>query len=84
MLRRLTESAAGQAQAEAEIRAFLRSFQRSPREAYRRYAESVTVHNCAYASALHNRTHEAQRRAAMKKLKGYETDVRSLSAEASS
>ena len=84
MLRRLTASSASQAQAEAEIRAFLRSFQRSPREDYRRYAERLVTHNCAYAAALHNGTSAAQRAAAAKKLKGYESDFRSLAADAAS
>jgi hypothetical protein len=82
LLRRLTANGASQAQAEAEIRAWLRSFQRSPRPAYRAYAERVVAHNCAYASALHNGMSGEQRRVAVKKLKGYETDFRALAADA--
>jgi hypothetical protein len=84
MLRRLTAARAGQAQAEAEIRTWVQGFQRSPREAYRGYAERVVAHNCAYASALHNGMSPEQRRAAAKKLRSYESDVRTLAADASS
>jgi hypothetical protein len=83
-LRRLTAAGAGQDQAEAEIRAWGQSFQRSPREPYRAYAERVVAHNCAYASALHNGMSAEQRRNAAKKLKGYETDFRALAADAAS
>ncbi len=84
LLRRLTAAGAGQAQAETDIRAWLQSYQRSPREAYRGYAERVVAHNCAYASALHNATTSEQRRIAVKKIKGYETDFRTLAADAAS
>lgn len=84
LLRRLTAAGAGQAQAEAEIRAWLQSYQRSPRQAYRSHAERVVAHNCAYASALHNTATAEQRRTAVKKLKGYETDFRALAADAAS
>jgi hypothetical protein len=84
MLRRLTSARAGQADAEGEVRAALQGFQRSPRESYRRYSERVVAHNCAYASALHNGMSAEQRRAAVKKLKGYETDFRTLAGEAAS
>ncbi len=84
LLRRLPASGASQAQAETELRAWTRSFQRSPREAYRSYAERVVAHNCAYASALHNGTSAEQRRAAVKKLKSYENDFRALAADAAS
>ena len=40
--------------------------------AYRRYAERLADYNCSFAAALHNATSAAQRRAAVKKLKGYE------------
>jgi hypothetical protein len=84
LLRKLTAARAGQDQAQTEIRAWLRSFQRSPREAYRSHAERVVAHNCAYASALHNGTTAEQRQAAARKLKGYETDFRALATNAAS
>jgi hypothetical protein len=84
VLRRLTSGGAGQGQAETEIRAWAQSFQRSPRDAYRGYAERVVAHNCAYASALHNGMSPEQRRAAVKKVRGYETDFRTLAADAAS
>ena len=48
------------------------------------YAERLADYNCNFASALHNTTSAAQRREAVKKLKGYEDDLRSLIAEAAS
>jgi len=66
------------------VRALFRSIDRSPNEAFRHHAERVLSYECAFASALHNSTSTAQRRAAAQKLKGYEGDLRALIAEAAS
>ena len=81
MLRRLAANRASRAEADAEIRAYAQSLQRSPREDYRRYAERLADHNCRFAAALHNLTSVEQRRGAAKKLKDYEGDLRALAAE---
>ena len=82
MLRRLAADRASRADADAEIRAYAQRLQRSPREDYRRYAERLADYNCGFAAALHNLTTVEQRRAAARKLKDYEGDLRTLAAEA--
>lgn len=67
---------------EAQVRGYVKRIERSPREDYRRYAEKVTAHNCAFAASLHNTTTEAQRKHAARKLKGYGDDVRALAGDA--
>ena len=82
ILRRLTANRAAAGDAEAEIRAFVRRFDRSPHEPYRRYAVRLTEFNCGFAAALHNLTTAEQRRLAAKKLKGYEDELRALAGDA--
>ena len=82
MLRRLAANRLGRTEADAEIRAYAQRLERSPREDYRRYAERLAEHNCGFAAALHNLTSVEQRRAAARKLKDYEGDLRALAAEA--
>jgi hypothetical protein len=85
MLRRLSAAAGGeaaQAQAQAALRAYIERARVSPREDYRRYADKLTAFNCDFAAKLHNGTSAAQRQAALQKLKGWETDVRALAADA--
>ena len=83
LIRRLATPWSNREDAEAQIRTYLGSIVRSPRESYRAYAERVLAHNCAFASSLHNTTSPAQRKAAAKKLRNYETDLRELNAGAS-
>ena len=84
LARRLRESNPGRDDAVAQVRAYLHDLDRSPREAYRRYAERLTAHQCALASALHGAASAAQRREAARRLAGYRADVRSLIGDASS
>ena len=84
LARRLRESNQGRDDAIAQVRAYLHDLDRSPREAYRRYAERLTAHQCALASALHGAASVAQRREAARRLAGYRADVRSLIGDASS
>ena len=83
MIRRLAASRATPADAGAEIRAFVQRLNRSPRENYRRYAETLIDYNCSFAAALHNLTTAEQRGTAARKLKDYEDELRSLAADAS-
>ena len=80
-LRRLRETRPTREDALVQVRAFLRSVDHSPREAYRAYVERVVAHNCALASALHNSASAAQRREAARRLAGYRNDLRALSGE---
>jgi Family of unknown function (DUF6279) len=87
MLAALTKVSAGgrpaeaaQAQAQAAVRLFAEQALRSPRSEYRAYQEKLTQENCALAAAMHNVTTTAQRQFARDKLKGWEEDVRLISA----
>ncbi|MEO7055515.1 MAG: DUF6279 family lipoprotein [Caldimonas sp.] len=82
LMRNLSAPGARRDDAEAQIRAYVRRLDRSPREPYRVYSERLVAYNCAFAATLHNATSPGQRRDAAKKLKGYETSLRELAAEA--
>ena len=83
LARRLRDSNPPRDDAIAQVRAYLHDVDRSPREAYRRYAEKLTAHQCALASALHGTASAAQRREAARRLAGYRADVRSLIGDSS-
>ena len=80
MLRRLSSESASRDTALAALRAHLERLLRSPREGYRRHMEKLQAYNCSFAASLHNTTTEAQRRAAQARFKGWEADLRALSA----
>ncbi len=82
ILRRLSAESASSDKAEAALRAYIERWSRSPREEYRRYSDTLSSFNCAFAASLHNTTSAAQRQAAVQKLKGWEADVRALAADA--
>ena len=82
MLRRLSAEGAGRDKAQAALRAYIERWSRSPREEYRRYSETLSSFNCAFAAKLHNGTNAAQRQVAVQKFKGWEADVRALAADA--
>jgi len=84
VVRQLAASRAGPAEAETEIRAYMKRLKRSPHEPFRRYQVRYVEHNCSYAAALHNLTTAEQRQKAVKKLKGYEDELRALAGEAAS
>ena len=84
IVRRLAATRATPAEAEAEIRGYLKRIERSPQEAYRRYLARLVDYNCVYAAALHNRTTAEQRQKAAKKLQGYEEELRALAGESPS
>ena len=84
MMKKVAMPGTGRDDAESQIRAYVRRLERSPRDAYRAYSERLVAYNCAVAAALHNRTTLPQRRHAVKKLKGYEVDLRELAADSAS
>ncbi len=84
IVRRLAATRASPAEAEAEIRGYLKRIERSPQEPYRRYLARLVDYNCVYAAALHNLTTAEQRQKAAKKLKGYEEELRALAGESAS
>jgi len=81
VLKRLQGTRAGRSDAENEIRAYAQRVDRSPREDYRRYADRLADHNCAFAAQLHNATTAEQRRTAASRLKSWEDDLRGLASE---
>ena len=70
--------------AQAEVKALMGSWLRSPRPAYAAYHRKVVENNCAWLAELHNSTTSEQRRHAHDKLRGWETDARALGGAASS
>ena len=84
VVRRLSAQRAGPAEAEAEVRAWLKRAARSPHEPYWRYSTKLVEYNCAYAADLHNLTTAEQRRKAVRKIKGYEDELRALAGDGAS
>jgi len=79
-LRKLQADKADLAQRTAALRVLLDRTERSPNAEYRAYQVKLTDYNCAFAAQIHNATTAAQRQKARDKLKGWEEDARSLSA----
>jgi hypothetical protein len=77
-LRRLTAEGAGADIALPALRQLADEFQRSPDGRYRTYLQRMTAHNCELSAQLHNTTTAAQRRAAVARLEGWQSDLRSL------
>jgi len=82
MMRRLLAERASSDAAQAAVRTYFERMTLSPRPDYRRYARALTEYNCQFAADLHNTTSTAQRQALVGKLKGWEADLRALSASA--
>ena len=76
--RKLGAKRAAPAEAEAEVRGWLRRIARSPNEAYWRYSVRLVEYNCVYAADLHNLMSAEQRQKAVKKVKEYEDELRAL------
>jgi len=76
------DGAMSREQAASALRAYIERIERSPRDAYRRYAERLTEFNCALAANVHNGTTAAQRRSAARKLASWEGDLRGIAAQA--
>jgi hypothetical protein len=81
MLRRLSAERAGADAAQAALRAHVKQYERSPREAYRAYVARLSAFNCGWAAGLHNAMSTAQRQAAVQRLRGWETDLRALASD---
>jgi hypothetical protein len=79
LLRRVTTERATPKQTQAALRTWFDNARKSPREGYRAQAEEVKAYNCGMFADLHNSTTPEQRQTAVKKLKGWETDLRVLS-----
>jgi hypothetical protein len=79
-VRRLLNEKASTEQVQAAVRVLVERSRRSPREAYSAYQQRLTQYNCAVAAQTHNFTTPAQRKFAAQKLKGWEGDLRALTA----
>ncbi|MCM5679342.1 DUF6279 family lipoprotein [Schlegelella sp. S2-27] len=77
-LRSLQQQRATPEQAREAIRDVYRRTVSSPNEAYRSYAQALTAYNCEFVAQLHNRTSAEQRRTAVERLRGWESDLRAL------
>lgn len=64
--------------AQAEVKALMGSWLRSPRPAYAAYQSKVVEHNCVWLAELHNSTTAEQRRHAHEKLRGWQADAKAL------
>ena len=82
LLRRLKGEGAGRDEAQAALRAYFERMTHSPRPDYRRYAQALMQYNCNFMAEVHNATSAAQRQVLVGKLKGWEGDLRALSASA--
>lgn len=70
------------AAAQAEVKALMGRWLRSPRPAYAAYQRKLLDYNCGWMAELHNTTSAEQRRHARDKLRGWESDARALAAAA--
>ncbi|HEX7438884.1 MAG TPA: DUF6279 family lipoprotein, partial [Caldimonas sp.] len=81
VLRALAGGTLPGAAAQAEIRAWLRLVDRSPREPDRLQAERIVQYNCRLAADFHNSTSAMQRQLASRKLRSWAADLRALAAD---
>lgn len=84
LLRRWTAERTSPEVVRAGLRTLGERTQRSVREPYRQYQQRLLDYNCAFAAEIHNATTPAQRQHAVKKLRGWEEDLRALAADAPS
>jgi hypothetical protein len=80
LLRQWLAERADGASVQAGLRRLALESTRSPRPAYRAYAERLNAANCALVARLHNGSSAAQRERAVARLKGWEDDLRALAA----
>jgi len=79
-LRRLAAERADHEHVVAALRTLVERVERSPDANYRAYQQRLAEYNCAFAAQIHNATSPAQRRVAHERLKGWEEDLRTISA----
>lgn len=80
-LRRWTADRASSEVVRAGLKTLAQHTLQSKRESYRNYQQRLLDYNCALAADIHNATTPAQRQKAVKKLRGWEEDLRALSGE---
>ena len=77
-LRKLTERRTDFDAARESLRGLLARFLASPDPGYREYQQALIEEGCRQASVLHNSTTPAQRESAVRRLRGYQRDLREL------
>ena len=80
-LRKIAGQRIALSEARALVHAYMERAQVSPDAAYRQYQETLVAENCRLIAQLHNSTTPAQREQAVKKLRGWQRDLRELSAQ---
>lgn len=80
LLRRLLAERADGDQRLAAMRMLALRTEHSPDPEYRAYQSRLAEYNCAFAARIHNATTPAQRQRARDTLKGWEEDLRALTA----
>jgi len=80
-LGRLVETHPAPSEAQQAMRNLVQRFNRPPSEEWQRYEQRLLAYNCNFAAELHNSSSAAQRDNALKRLKGWEADLRSLNGQ---
>jgi len=80
-LTRLIETRPAPSEAQRAMRKLVQRFDRPPSEEWQRYEQRLLAYNCNFAAELQNSTSAAQRENALKRLRGWEADLRSLNAQ---
>jgi hypothetical protein len=80
-LQRVSEPGVTSANARILLRGYVDRALRSPDPAFRAWQEKLLQENCRTFAAVHDSTTPAQREQAAKRLRGYQSDLRELSAQ---
>jgi len=80
-LRRIAGQKLAVPEARALLHAYIERAQVSPDPAQRQYQETLINENCRLVAQLHNSTTPAQREHALKKLRGWQRDLRDLAGQ---
>lgn len=77
-LRRVTGPDANPEESRAQLRAWLQRAQQAPDPAYRTWQQGLVREGCRIFAAVHQSTTPAQREQAVRRLRGYQRDLRDL------
>jgi hypothetical protein len=80
-LRKVSRPETSQADARAQLRAWLDRAQHAPDPVYRAWQEGLVQEGCRIFAAVHQSTTPAQRDQAVRRLRAYQRDLRDLSAQ---
>lgn len=80
-LRRIAGQPVALGEARTLLRDYLQRLQQSPDASWRAYEQAMINEGCATISAMHNTTTPAQRESAVRRLRGWQRDLRELAAQ---